>query len=174
MHAGGTKTALYSHTMTLATTFVQAGVDQHWQILVGRRKRRANASDDPGLVGGFVKKNETEEGGRLAEPSPQAEATGGSRTVLAVPTSQITGAMAASSTAPPRRRLLCCSSAPFRSRQSVAVPQVPLPVKQAPAPAHRNPFPSFVRASLKVSHSVGTAHGAKCRSSRPPQPCTAH
>ena len=124
----------YTLTMTLATTFVQAGVDQHWQILVGRRKRRANASDGPGLVGGFVYRNETEEGGRLAEPSPQAEATGGSRTVLAVPTSQITGAMAASSSAatatPP---MLQQRSIPV---EAVAVPQVPLPVKQAPAHPH--------------------------------------
>ena len=50
----------YSHytlTVTLVTIFVQAAVDQHWQILVGRRKRRANATDDPGLAGGFIKKN---------------------------------------------------------------------------------------------------------------------
>ena len=151
MHGGGT--APYSHytlTVTLVTIFVQAAVDQHWQILVGRRKRRANATDDPGLAGGFIKKNETEEGGRLAEPSAQAEATGGSRTVIAVPTSQITGAMAASSsTATATPPMLQQRSTPV---EAVAVPQVPLPVKPAPAHAHPNP-PSFGPClALKVPH----------------------
>ena len=54
-------------TMTILTMYIQAGVDQHWQILVGRRKRRATINDEPRAAGGFVRKNETEEGGRLAD-----------------------------------------------------------------------------------------------------------
>ena len=77
-------------TMTILTMSIQAGVDQHWQILVGRRKRRATINDEPRAAGGFVRKNETEEGGRLADV-PDQDATGGRRTVLArVPTSHLT------------------------------------------------------------------------------------
>ena len=76
-------------TMTILTMSIQAGVDQHWQILVGRRKRRATINDEPSAAGGFVRKNETEEGGRLADV-PVEDATGGSRTVLSVPTSHLT------------------------------------------------------------------------------------
>ena len=98
----------------------QAGVDQHWQILVGRRKRRATINDEPRAAGGFVRKNETEEGGRLAD------VTGGSRTVLAVPTSHLTLTSAAG----------VSNTNTAITATAVAVPLVPPPVKTAPSPPH--------------------------------------